>query len=166
MAMRAVPVPEDHNCRSGPGKGQDSHPASAWASSICRPTHPPRRWASSSAAATLPSVCRRRPASTFGSVRRSTSVRVFHFGLSKVNCLEVSLEIPTIHPYDTTNTDSKNYRGIANNLKASYRSRNQMSSSARKPRSKRGVSLNYELSVFAFAVPITMAMSMSREVRK
>ena len=34
---------------------------------------------------TLPFTC--------GSVRRSTSVRVFHFGLSKLNCLEVSQEI-------------------------------------------------------------------------
>jgi hypothetical protein len=92
----------------------------------------PRRWASNNAEATLPSACQRRPASTFGSVRHPPSVRLFHFGLSKVNGLEVSHEITAIHPYDTTNADLEKDRGTASNLKGSYRNRNQMSGSQAK----------------------------------
>jgi len=77
----------DHRCQPGPGRGRDPRPADARASSPCRPTRPRRRWASSSAEAALPSACQRRPASTSGSVRRSTSVQssisVVEGGLSR-----------------------------------------------------------------------------------
>ncbi len=79
--------PAARRCRPCPCTGPGLRPGGGPPWSALSPTRRRRRTASSSAAAARPSACRRRPPSTPGSVRPSTSVRVFHFGLSKVDCL-------------------------------------------------------------------------------